>query len=135
MASGGMQRLRSLFPKAKPVILVVEDEPATQFILEHYLDEHGFTVVAAGCSAEAMTVLAHMPSIAALFTDVNLPGMNGYALAQLARETYPKLPIILGSGSGLATALPLGDGYCFFMKPYDFPKIAQHIHRVVGTAV
>ena len=130
-----MRFFRSADPKTqRPRILVVEDEAATQFILAHFLEEHGFSVLAASCAAEAMTMLEHGPSIAAVFTDIRLPDMNGHALAQSIRGAYPDLPIILGSGSGLAPALAAGESYAFFMKPYDFPAIAQHIRQVVRDA-
>jgi DNA-binding NtrC family response regulator len=118
----------------KPRILVVEDEAATQFILMHFLEEHGFAVLSASCAAEAMTLLETSPAVAAVFTDVRLPDMNGHALAQSIRRAYPDMPIILGSGSGLAPALATGESYSFFMKPYDFPQIARHIHGLVSRA-
>jgi DNA-binding NtrC family response regulator len=129
-------RLFSPFVPAaeKPTILVVEDEAATQFILAHFLEEHGFTVLSASCAAEAMILLETGTSIAAVFTDVRLPDMNGHALAQAIRRNRPDLPIVLGSGSGLAPALATGESYAFFMKPYDFPAIAQHIRGLVSRA-
>ena len=130
-----MRLLRSLDSQAKRLtILVVEDEAATQFILAHFLEEHGFAVLSASCAAEAMTLLETTSGVAAVFTDVRLPDMNGHALAQTIRALYPDLPIILGSGSGLAPALATGEAYAFFMKPYDFPEIARHIRGLVSRA-
>ena len=119
-------------PQKEPArILVVEDEAAARFLLVHFLEERGFDVVEAQNAQEAMAVLQLDPFISLVFTDVRLPGMNGHALALWVRERYPALPIIVGSGSALAPALALRENYSFFVKPYDFQEIGNHIHALL----
>jgi DNA-binding NtrC family response regulator len=117
--------------KGQARILVVEDEAAARFLLVHFLAEKGFGVVEAQNAQEAMALLQTDPAISLVFTDVRLPGMNGHALALWVRERYPALPIVVGSGSALAPALALRENYSFFVKPYDFHEIGNHIHGLL----
>jgi DNA-binding NtrC family response regulator len=114
-------------------ILVVEDEIAARFLLSHFLQEKGFEVLEAGTAQEAMAFLTAHPEIALVFTDVRLPGMNGHALVQWVRERHPSMPIIVGSGSALASALAHGANYSFFVKPYNFEEIGNHIHALLAN--
>ena len=120
-------------PQKQARILVVEDEPAARFLLVHFLEEKGFGVVEAQNAQEAMALLQTDPFISLVFTDVRLPGMNGHALALWVREHYPSLPIVVGSGSALAPALALRENYSFFVKPYDFHEIGNHIGALLKS--
>ena len=119
--------------KVQARILVVEDEAAARFLLVHFLEEKGFEVVEAQNAQEAMAILQNNPFISLVFTDVRLPGMNGHALALWVRERYPAIPIVVGSGSALAPALALRENYSFFVKPYDFHEIGDHIHALLNN--
>jgi CheY-like chemotaxis protein len=115
---------------ARQRILVVEDEPATQFIVTDFLAGYGFDVVTAASGAEACNLLGGDPAIKAVFSDLCLPDMNGYQLAQWIRRNYPRMPIVFGSGGGLSPAFE-GD-FAFFLKPYDLGEVARHLHSIVS---
>jgi DNA-binding LytR/AlgR family response regulator len=62
-----------------------------------------------------------------LFTDINLPGgVDGAALAELARQLRPDLPVVYASGSVSKIehfkAVP---GASFVPKPYDLERICS----------
>lgn len=86
----------------KIVILVVEDEFLLLAQLVDPLADAGFHVLTASNGEEAVETLGREgEDIRALLTDVNLGnGINGWRVAQLARELNPLLPVIYTTSYG-----------------------------------
>jgi DNA-binding response OmpR family regulator len=84
-----------------PVILVVEDDQPLQVIVEDALTEGGFEPAIAASGEEAVTLLkGRKTKYRALVTDISLLGrMNGWEIAQQARQIDPEFPIIYMSGA------------------------------------
>jgi DNA-binding response OmpR family regulator len=87
-----------------PVILVVEDDPLVQSLLEVALSEAGFEIEITSSGEEAVTSLSTSDKkYRALVTDINLIGrLDGWEVARAAREIEPDFPIIYMSGKDAA---------------------------------
>ena len=87
-----------------PIILVVEDDQLIQSLVEDTLGDGGFDTVVAASGEEALTLLqGHKGKYRALVTDINLPGkMDGWEVAQHAREIEPEFPVVYMSGAAAA---------------------------------
>jgi DNA-binding response OmpR family regulator len=87
-----------------PVILVVEDDQLVQSLVEETLSEGGFQPAIAASGEEAVTLLiGRKTKYRALVTDINLLGrLDGWAVAQKAREIDPEFPIVYMSGAHAA---------------------------------
>jgi DNA-binding response OmpR family regulator len=83
------------------VIMVVEDDPAIQSLVEDALDEGGFEPAVAASGEEAVTLLrGNRSHYRALVTDINLLGkIDGWEVAKQAREIDPAFPIIYMTGA------------------------------------
>jgi len=83
------------------VILVIEDDQAIQTIVDEALTEGGFEPAIAASGEEAVTLLkGGLTKYRALVTDIALRGrMDGWEVAQQAREIDPTFPIIYMSGA------------------------------------
>ena len=83
------------------IILVVEDEPATQIMLELILQRRNHRVISVGNGQEAISLLSKEP-IDLMIADVNMPGMDGLTMLQQIRDDdrYQNLPIIMFTASG-----------------------------------
>ena len=79
-----------------PVVLVIEDDPPIQIIIEDALTDGGFKPAIAASGEEAVTLLkGGQTKYRALVTDINLRGrMDGWQVAKQARQTDPDFPII-----------------------------------------
>ena len=79
-----------------PVVLVIEDDPPIQIIIEDALTDGGFKPAIAASGEEADTLLkGGQTKYRALVTDINLRGrMDGWQVAKQARQTDPDFPII-----------------------------------------
>lgn len=80
---------------SKQKILIVDDRPENLFSLEKILAETGAEVVRAGGGNEALKVTLHHEFALAIL-DVQMPGMDGYELAEYLRgdKNNRDLPII-----------------------------------------
>jgi DNA-binding response OmpR family regulator len=81
-------------------LLIVEDQPAIQMLLEDIFEGAGFAVRVAGNGAEALAVLEDDElKLAGLITDIRLgTGLTGWDIARQARERRPDLPVIYITG-------------------------------------
>jgi DNA-binding response OmpR family regulator len=86
------------------VVLVIEDDDTIQAIVEVALSDGGFETAIAASGEEAITLLKGMKSTyRALVTDISLRGkIDGWEVAQRAREIDPEFPIVYMSGASAA---------------------------------
>ncbi|SFB46134.1 Response regulator receiver domain-containing protein [Rhizobium sp. NFR07] len=120
-------------PIAKPVVLVVEDEPLQRMMAVDLALDAGFEVVEAWSADEAVAILESRSDIRVVFTDVDMPGsMDGLKLAAAIRDRWPPIEIIVTSGHMRLTddALPVRS--VFFSKPYDTEKVAAEMTRMAA---
>ncbi len=78
-------------------ILVVDDEEALCGLAEEILIKHGYKVLCAENGKQALEIL-ETESVDLLFSDVIMPGMDGYELASRVKKNYPDIIIQMASG-------------------------------------
>ena len=98
-------------------ILLVEDEGDIRENTREMMEFLGHRVIAVATAEEAMDKLSL--DIDLLVTDVQLPGIQGGDLAQLARAQFPHLKVLLASGYG-GVAVPGAD---MLPKPYTLESL------------
>ena len=86
------------------LLLVVEDEPAIQMLLEAVLEDAGFAVRIATFSQEAMAILDDEGAQpVGLITDIRLgTGIKGWEVARHARERHPEIAVVYVTGDSAA---------------------------------
>ena len=87
------------------LLLLVEDHPVNREILARQLEAIGFVTDTAGDAAEALARF-HAHRYGLVFTDIQLPGADGYALARGLRAEErgagrPRVPIVALTASAL----------------------------------
>ena len=85
-------------------VLVVEDDQLVQSLVEETLSDGGFEPAIVTSGEEAVALLkGHKDKYRALVTDINLQGkMDGWDVAQHAREINPEFPVVYMSGAAAA---------------------------------
>jgi response regulator RpfG family c-di-GMP phosphodiesterase len=78
-------------------ILVVDDEPQIQFLLEEFLTSLGHTVRLAGDGEQALRIL-QTGAFDAVIVDLKMSRMGGMELLRLIKVSYPMLPVIMMTG-------------------------------------
>jgi len=86
------------------LLLVVEDEPAIQMLIEAVLEDAGFEVRTAGFGQEAVDILDdNTVQPVGLITDVRLgAGFKGWDVARHARERHPEIAVVYVTGDSAA---------------------------------
>lgn len=118
----------------RPGVLIVEDEALIGLATVEWLSEEGFAVQLAATGEEALRVLRDDDTVDALFTDINLPGdLDGWSLAQKARELRPDLAVVYASGrwAALDEARAVKDGV-FIPKPYQCERVASLLLQLIA---
>ncbi|MGH7311714.1 MAG: hybrid sensor histidine kinase/response regulator, partial [Candidatus Rokuibacteriota bacterium] len=87
-------------PKTRRLrVLVVDDEEVVRETLRDICLDDGHRVMEAGSAREALEVLATQ-SVDVVCTDLGMPGMNGWQLADQIRDRWPRLCVGLMTGWG-----------------------------------
>jgi CheY-like chemotaxis protein len=86
------------------LLLLVEDEPLIQTMMQAILEDGGFTVVTASSGDEALTLISErLDQVCGLITDIQLGnGPNGWAVARHARHSKADLPVVYMTGDSAA---------------------------------
>jgi len=79
-------------------ILVADDEKPLRLILAEALADKGFDVIQAADGSEAIRLLQSTPSISILLTDIRMPRMDGFSLAEAAVAAHPDLKVLMMTG-------------------------------------
>jgi PAS domain S-box-containing protein len=114
-------------------ILAVEDSEPLRRIVVRQLQGLGYRVLEATSAAEAMIAL-EADQIDLLFTDVVMPGgMDGFALAEQARQKHPGIKVILTSGFPQSRFAKDGVPGAFHLlsKPYRKGDLAVLVRGVL----
>jgi DNA-binding response OmpR family regulator len=70
-----------------------------------------------------------------LISDIGLPGMNGWQIAEIARQCRPALPVLFMTGHAQNTALhPAGiaSGMGMISKPFSMDEMAAKIRDMLS---
>jgi DNA-binding NtrC family response regulator len=112
-------------------ILVVDDDPASREMLGRVLTGDGHVVVAAADGREALDRLDR-GGADLVVSDIRMPELDGYELADRMRERAPDVPLVLvtafGDVEGAVQAIRRG-AYDYLSKPYDVDAIRLVVAR------
>src|SRR5258707_15722586 len=86
--------------RASLTILVVDDEEGMLKVAATVLRRAGHQVLTARDGPEAITALRENPGIALLFTDIKMPGIDGFILPDMAKGRRPGLKVLYATGFG-----------------------------------
>ncbi|MBJ9976999.1 response regulator [Pseudomonas sp. S75] len=118
---------------ARPVVLVVDDNPVNSEALSLYLKSRGIDCMTADGAEEALFKLHYEPRIALMITDLRMLPVDGLELIHKVRETErAEIPIIVVSGDTdvkeAVDAMHLGV-LDFLLKPVDLGKLLELVKR------
>jgi CheY-like chemotaxis protein len=108
-------------------VLVVDDEPLVLEVIATMLEDLGCRVVTATTAIEALSKLSADRQISILITDVNMPGMSGYELAETASRKRRGLQVIVLSGRETD-----GHGFPIIRKPFAQEDLRRTMQRTTG---
>ncbi len=120
--------------EARPMALIVDDVADVSEMLSVFLSLAGYEVVTALSASEALEA-ARSTHFDVVISDIGMPQMNGYELAQALRSTpgYEGVPLVAVTGFSLYDDLQrsLQSGFnAHLTKPVDPNELFQLIERL-----
>jgi CheY-like chemotaxis protein len=98
-------------------VLVAEDEYLVALIASDILEEAGAVVTLAADGSEALAHVELNGPFDLLVTDIRMPGMDGWTLAERARMAQPDLLVVYVTGFSDIDPRQV-EGSAFLRKPY-----------------
>jgi CheY-like chemotaxis protein len=124
-------------------ILVVDDEPDVADLFRQRFRREArqgtYVLHFAGSGAEALDRLAGeiWPTLVAVLSDINMPGMDGLELLGEIKQRRPELPVMIvtayGDDERRRRASELG-AFEFIAKPVDFDLLKARLRQLPPAA-
>ena len=118
----------------EPRILIVEDDASLRSVFEAFLTQEGFLVEVASNGLEGLAMVnRNQGAYFVVFTDCEMPGLDGIALIRQAAPEYPSTKFVLMSGvldpSMREEALDAG-AYETLEKPFKLDLLGSIVEKV-----
>jgi len=127
----------SEMPRAKPTILVVDDEQMALVLIKRLLSEAGYQVVTAQSGFEALDLFRRQPlTYQLVLLDLTMPFMDGEETFHRLREIRANVPVVLCTGFIRQDRLDLlmKAGIAGFLrKPLAPDEIVDHVRSVLDS--
>jgi DNA-binding NtrC family response regulator len=119
--------------ESSPHVLFVDDEHALRALMAERLTERGFEVAEADSGERGLELLDQF-AFDVVITDLRLPGIDGMAVIEAARERYPGIVAIVITGYGTVKdavdAIKRGASD-FLAKPFQFDEMLHVLRKAM----
>ena len=125
-----MRRIAESLPGAG--VLVVDDVDLLRDLARTFLEMAGLTVLVASSGQQALKIMEETPEpLDIVFTDYNMPGMNGVELMENITTRWPKTKFILASGYlDDATRARVASCHATMLaKPYEIHEASELVMK------
>ncbi len=116
---------------ARPISLIVDDEPSIRTYIRAILERESYETVEAGSAKHGLEILEHLgSSIDLIVSDIHMPEGDGLSFARAVAKSFPTVRIILTSGYvGSTEASP----FEFVEKPFSPEDLLRVVHKVTAA--
>jgi DNA-binding NtrC family response regulator len=115
------------------IVLLAEDEPMLRRVVGVTLRHGGFVVIEAADGTAGLEILRSETSIDMLLTDVKMPGLNGYQLAEAGLSLRPAMKVMLMTGfadEAIPNAIRKAS-IPILRKPFNFENLASSVREII----
>lgn len=120
-------------------VLVVDDAPTVRISVKAFLEAEGCDVVEAVDGQDAINILRKTPDIKMVFTDINMPNMDGFEMIKSMRlsSQWAKIPVVIMTTESSEEAVAAGkklqiNGW--IVKPARPQIIRRYLNKQMGLA-
>ncbi len=119
---------------ANKIVVVVEDDPFIgELIRETISAEPGYQASLVGDAAQALALLLQVKA-QLMIIDINLPGMDGYALYDAVRsdDRYGNAAVLFMSAGAHEQQVRKRGITNYLAKPFDLDELLALVRRLTG---
>lgn len=114
-------------------VMIVEDDANLREAIDDTLDLAGYNRILAENGESAVAMLAkYTPDV--IVSDINMPGMDGFALLKTLQKKLPNVPIVLmtayGNISDAVQAMREG-AVDYLSKPFEPQVLVDKLHKLL----
>jgi CheY-like chemotaxis protein len=121
---------------ARGRILVVDDDPDVRNVAVETLQDAGYDVLEAGTAHDAFKQLQEHGDIDLVFTDIMMPGIDGFKLAGMVRMSAARTRILFATGyMDLAQLNPAFVHGQLLNKPYRPSELVAAVAKSLSYPV
>jgi len=124
-------------PGGSETILLAEDEPALRNKLHQVLAKAGYRVIVAADGMQALQLsVEETAPIHLLVTDIVMPEMSGYRVAERLLTLRPEIKVLYISGypDGSHESVSPASEENFLQKPFTKEKLLRRIREIVDSS-
>ncbi len=116
-------------------ILVVDDDATIRDVIKLFFEQKGYEVYLSEDGDKALKIIQET-DLHCIFTDINMPGMNGIEFANQVRQIDNTLPVVIMTGTpsmeSLIQSLRNGVGVAdYLVKPINLEEMEFTVRRVL----
>jgi CheY-like chemotaxis protein len=112
-------------------ILVVDDDEVFLALTCRILIRHGYEVLRAKCSRQALEVVNNNHPIDLIVSDNQMPEMQGTDLISEIKQLSPQTPCVLMTG-GVIESEKVPDGVTVLRKPFSIQCLIYAVHAALA---
>ncbi len=120
--------------RRQPRLLVIDDDPTVRSLLRDLLGALDYAVDEAPGGAEGLAQFRR-DSYDLVLTDLAMPGMSGWEVAEAVRSASPGAPVILVTGSATDLDAQRADalGVTILHKPVPLADLRTAVRQALGS--
>ncbi len=119
--------------RATGAVLVVEDQPALADLAAELFGQWQVEIKVVHRASTALKLLRKGENVDLVFADIMMAdGMNGLELAEIMKNEFPAIPILLTSGYSDVAADAVAKGFQVIRKPYRLEELGMWLQRLRG---
>jgi PAS domain S-box-containing protein len=119
--------------RGSETILLVEDQESLRLLIKAFLEQQGYTILAAGNGMEALSLVDRCPQpIHLLVTDVVMPNIRGTELAERLLKCRPNTQVIYISG--YSDEEITDSAAAFLQKPFRMQELGAKIREMLDES-
>lgn len=117
-------------------ILVVDDNDAIRIVVSQMLAYLGYEVSSANCGETGLSIFIKN-TFDMVFSDYEMPGMDGIAFACGVKKSSPHTPVIIMTGAGRDTVLSRNSTSVdeVITKPFTLAQIDRTLQNLSGRMI
>jgi DNA-binding NtrC family response regulator len=131
-----MMQTQASLDASSRTILLAEDEAQLRLVVVETLEDAGYAVIEAADGDAGLAILRSDRQVDMLISDIKMPGLNGYQLAEAGLTLRPAIKVLLMTGYAdeAIPAVIRQAAIRIIHKPFDFDDLSACVGEIIKSS-